>query len=178
MHINLFKTFYYIDKFNKEHLEKLNKNINIIYRNYKNTNEEELIKLRKFSKKKGFKIYLANNINLAIKLKYDGLYLPSFNYSKIIKEKFKKNFLLLGSAHNTKEIKIKEKQGIDYLFLSPLFKTKHKNELGIIRFNLLSKFTKKKIIALGGINQQNIKKLNLLNINGYASITFIKKQYE
>ena len=35
---------------------------------------------------------------------------------------------------------------------------------------ILTKLTKKKIIALGGINNGNLKKLNLLNIYGYSGI--------
>ena len=36
---------------------------------------------------------------------------------------------------------------------------------------ILTKLTKKKIIALGGINNKNIKILNLLNIYGYSGIS-------
>ena len=34
--------------------------------------------------------------------------------------------------------------------------------------------TKKKLVALGGINQTNIQKLFLLNTYGFASISFLK----
>ena len=69
-----------------------------------------------------------------------------------------KNFLLLGSAHNNKEIKIKEKQGINILFLSSIFK-KNKNYLGLNKFRIISYLTNKKVIALGGITK-NLKMLN------------------
>ena len=36
--------------------------------------------------------------------------------------KFKKKFILIGSAHNLKEIRIKEKQKVNEIFLSSLFK--------------------------------------------------------
>ena len=61
----------------------------------------------------------------------------------------KKKFKIIGSAHNVKEIKIKEKQNCEEIFLSPIFKTeKHKNYLDTIKFNNLAIETKKKIIAL------------------------------
>lgn len=119
---------------------------------------------------------MANNIKLAIKLDLDGAYIPSF-YNKMLINSFskKKNFQLIGSAHTIKEIKIKEKQGVKIIFLSPLFKTlKSKNYLNIFNFNLLSKKTNLKIIALGGINKLNFKKLFLLKIHGFASISFFK----
>ena len=52
---------------------------------------------------------------------------------------------------------------------------KNKNFLGITKFNLIRLYTKKKIIALGGINQKNIKKLKLCNVKGVASISWVKK---
>ena len=74
-------------------------------------------------------------------------------------------------------IRIKEKQGVRCIFLSPIFKnTKNVNYLGIYRFNYLSKLTDRKIIALGGINEINIKKLRFLKCNGYASITYLKNK--
>ena len=73
-----------------------------------------------------------------------------------------KNFKIVGSAHNLKEIRIKELQKVDKIFLSSLFK-KNKNYLGINKFKLISNLTKKKIVVLGGITKKNIKLLNLLN---------------
>ena len=86
-----------------------------------------------------------------------------------------KNFLLLGSAHNNKEIKIKEKQGINILFLSSIFK-KNKNYLGLNRFKLISNLTNKRVIALGGITSENLKKLSLVNCKGFAGISFFQKK--
>ena len=91
---------------------------------------------------------------------------------EIIEHKSKK-FLIIGSAHNYKEIKIKEKQSVDIIFLSSLFK-KNKNYLGINRFKLISKLTKKKIVALGGISKNNLKKMSLLNCFGYAAISYFE----
>ena len=66
------------------------------------------------AKKKGFKFYLSNNIKMAIKLNLDGAYIPSFNKSsKHLAFSLKKNFCIIGSAHNLKEIRIKENQKVD-----------------------------------------------------------------
>ena len=62
------------------------------------------------------------------------------------------------------------------IFLSPIFKTdKHKSYLGAVKFNLQAIETKKKIVALGGINQDNLKKVRLTRSIGIASISWIKK---
>ena len=116
-------------------------------------------------------------MRLAIKLKLDGAYLPSFNKRLIYKNLSLFNkFKFIGSAHNISEIKIKEKQNCKEIFLSPIFKTdKHKNYLDTIKFNLQSLVTKKDIVALGGINSDNLRRINLTNAKGIASIAWIKK---
>ena len=114
---------------------------------------------------------------MALKLNLDGVYIPSFNKSRNLIVNFKNNFRILGSAHNLKEIRIKERQGVDTIFIAPIFKTKkNKKNLGINKFNYLSKLSKKKIVALGGINEKNINKLNLLNCEGFAGISFFQNK--
>lgn len=133
-----------------------------------------IIKLKQYCKKKGYKFFISNDIKLALHLNLDGAYIPSFNsQTNHLSFSFKKKFLIIGSAHNYKEIKIKEKQGVNIIFLSSIFK-KNKNYLGINKFKLLSKLTNKKIIALGGISNLNLKKLGLLNCFGFAGISYFE----
>ena len=107
-------------------------------------------------------------------LDLDGVYIPSFNKStKHLSFSFKKKFNLIGSAHNNKEIKIKEKQKVKKIFISSVFK-KNKNYLGINRFKLISNLTKKKVVALGGISKENINKLKLLNGAEFAGISYFE----
>jgi len=149
----------------------------LIYRNYKKKIDENLIKkIKFFCKKKGIKFLISNNFKLAIKLDLDGVYIPSFN--KDIRHNcylIKKKFIILGSAHNLKEVKIKEKQGVKAIFISSIFKKKN-TYLGINKFKNLTKYTSKNIIALGGINRKNLKKLKLLNIYGFAAIELFSKK--
>ena len=130
--------------------------------------------MKTYCKLNGYKFYLSNNIKLAIKLDLDGVYIPSFN-SKIkhLAFSYKKNFLIIGSAHNNREIKIKELQKVEILFLSSLFKN-NKNFLGVNKFKILSNLTKKKVVALGGITSKNRKKLKLLNCFGFAGISYFE----
>ena len=75
-----YNIYYFIDKFNIKELLNINIRINLIYRNYKSSNDlNEILKIKKFCKKNGFKFYLANNIKIAKMLDLDGVYLPSFN---------------------------------------------------------------------------------------------------
>ena len=89
--------------------------------------------------------------------------------------KLKKKFEIIGSAHNLKEIKNKELQKVNKIFLSSLFK-KNKNYLGINKFKLLSNLTKKKVVALGGVSKKNIKLIKLLNSSEFAGISYFKQK--
>ena len=176
MHYNLNTKYYFINKFDTNNIDQQDKQTIIIYRNY-NSDKIDLFKILKFKnycKKKGFKFYLSNNIKLALKLKLDGAYIPSFNkVFNHLNYSYINNFKIVGSAHNLKEIKIKELQQVDKIFLSSLFK-KNKNYLGINKFKLLSNLTKKKIVVLGGISKKNNKLLKILNNFEFAGISYFE----
>ena len=102
--------------------------------------------------------------------------MPSFNKDfSHLSYHFKKDFYLIGSAHNLKEIRIKEKQKVDKIFLSSIFK-KNKNFLGINKFNLISNLSNKGIVALGGLSKDNIKLISLTKSVGFAGISFFTKK--
>ena len=167
------KKYNIIKNFNTKELKNLNSKTGVIYRNYeKMPIITELLKMRTFCKRKGIKLYLSNNIQLAIKLGFDGAYIPAFNKSfKHLNYKLKKNFKILGSAHNIKEIRLKEKQKVNLIFISSIFK-KNKNYLGLYKFMNLEKLTDINIIALGGINRSNLRILSLTNCAGFAGISY------
>jgi thiamine-phosphate pyrophosphorylase len=175
MHINLPSKYYFINKFDTINIGKLDKNTGIIFRNYGSENNlNAILSLKKFCKKNGYKIFLANNVKLALNLNLDGAYIPSFNRdTKHLSFSLTKNFLIFGSAHNNKELKIKEKQLVKIIFLSSIFK-KNKNYLGINKFKLLANLTNLKVVALGGISNKTLKKLKLLDCFGFAGISYFK----
>jgi len=101
---------------------------------------------------------------------------PSFNKDfRHLSYSYKRNFIIIGSAHTLKEIKTKEQQKVQAIFLSSIFKN-NKNYLGINRFKLLALLTQKKIVALGGISKTNIKRLNLIKCFGFAGISFFEQK--
>ena len=175
MHNRILNKYYFINALNKSIIDKQDKTTIIIYRNYNQKLDKKLIlQIKNFCKKKGNKFILANNIKLAITLDLDGAYIPSFNKEKKhLSYSYKKDFIILGSAHNIKEMRTKELQGVNKIFLSSIFK-KNKNFLGIKKFKLFSLLTKKKIIALGGVSQKNLKLLNLVNCSGFAGISYFR----
>ena len=167
--------YYFIDSFNRKEILRLPKKINIIYRNYSAKISEKVIKEIKYlCKRNRSKFYVADNIGIALKFRLDGIYLPAFN--KNFKAKYFKmnNFEILGSAHNFKEIKVKELQNVSEIFLSPLFKDKNNQRLDIYKYLNLKKTTIMKDISLGGIGHENIKKLRMIKPYGFAGISFFE----
>ena len=168
--------YYFINKFDTNIIDKQCKQTTIIYRNYnsKKIDQDLILKIKKYCKKNKVKFYLSNHIKLAIKLDLDGAYIPSFNKStKHLAFSLKKKFNIIGSAHNIREIRAKETQNVNTIFISSIFK-KNKNYLGINKFKLISKLTKKKVVALGGISKNNKKKLKLLNNPEFAGISYFE----
>ena len=168
--------YYFISKFDTNIIDKQNKQTTIIYRNYnsKILDQDLILKIKKYCKLKKIKFYLSNDIKLAIKLDLDGVYIPSFNKStKHLAFSLKKNFNIIGSAHNIKEIKTKETQKVNKIFISSIFK-RNQNYLGINKFKLISKLTKKKVVALGGISKENLRRLRLLNNSEFAGISYFE----
>ena len=172
------KKYYFINKFNTNNIDKQDKQTTIIFRNYssKKIEEDLIIKIKNYCKRKSLKFFLANNIKLAMKLNLDGAYIPAFNKSFIHNSyRLKKNFQLIGSAHNLAEIRIKEKQNVSSIFISSIFKNNKSNQfLGIYRFLNLMSLTKKNVICLGGINKDNVKKIDLLSIGSFGSISMLE----
>ena len=177
MHKYLYKQYYFIEKFDKNHLKKINKKINLIYRNYSKVHDERTIKnLARFCSIENRKLFIANDFKLALKMNINGVYLPSFNKSiRYNCFNFNKNFVILGSAHNIVEVNTKIRQRVKYIFIAPVFKKKLYN-LGIYGFLKLKNFTDKKLIVLGGVTIEKMNMINFLNAEGFAGINYFKKK--
>ena len=179
MHKTLPKIFVFLDQYERQIFENNITNIGIIYRNYNaRKREKELLKIAVACKKARNQLFVSNDIKLVIKVKAEGLYIPSFCKNKNYLNLEKKNIKIIGSAHNQKEIQIKIKQRCSAIFLSPIFYVKKsKYFLGLHKFNYLTHNNRNiKILALGGISKNNLNKLKLLNIKGFGGVSFFKKK--
>ena len=64
---------------------------------------------------------------------------------------------------------------MDKIVLSSLFK-KNKNYLGLNKFRLLTGLSSRKIIALGGVNKENLKTLKLIPHKEFAGISYFEQK--
>ncbi len=178
MHLSNFKKYYFIDEFNPNHLKILDKNISLIWRSKHKPNQKEIIyELAKFCKKNKRSLFISNNIKLAIKLNLDGVYISASNKNFYFNcYKFKKNFKIIGSGHNLKEVNIKKKQRVKEIFISHIFKYKNKHPLGIYKSRLFFEDKSYQKVALGGVDNKNIKLIKLTKFKGIAGISYFKKK--
>ena len=169
MFIKKNKYYIYIENLRSINLDliKRKSKFNLIYRNnLKKENADKVISFIKLCKKKNIKFFVANDISLALKVGANGVYLSSYNKALLKKNKeVGRKFEIIGSAHNFKEIR--------------LFKTDYKNKksfYGTTKFNLLTKNYDNDFVALGGIRSNNLMKLKMLNCEGVALLSEIKKK--
>ena len=167
-----------IKDINLDNIKKLKK-FSIIYRNQdKSENKMELLKFRRVCGLKSIDFYVANNLNLATYLNSDGIYLSSYNKSLKALPLKKMNYRIIGSAHTHNEIYAKVKQGCEKIILSKLFSVSYDKKatfLGVIKFNNLLR-NYRNLIPLGGIHLNNLNSLKLVNCEGFALMSEIKKK--
>ena len=133
-------------------------------------------KVKKICKKFNVKFLINDDVNLVKKLNADGCHLGQKDMSIFKARKIIGNKIIGITCHNS--IKLSKnafKNGADYLALGAFYssktkKTKYKANLKLIK--RIQKITKIPIVAIGGINFNNYKKLllnkaNFLAISGY-----------
>ena len=159
---------------------KIRNKFSIVYRNRnKIHNLDNLLKFRKKCKLKAIRFYVANNYRLAVSLNSDGIYLSSFNKSFKALCLRRKNFDILGSAHNQNEIALKLLQGCNSVLFSKLFRVDYDKKspfLGISKFNKFLSYYPKHLVPLGGIKLDKLNHLRNINCTGIAILSEIKKK--
>jgi len=170
-----FKYYVFLEKINeiiKTNLLKF-KNINVII-NIKNVNQrniEKMLLIIKFCKNNKIPFFLRDNYQLCFKYHSNGVFLSANNQQRIRPLLLKKNFKIIGSAHNQFEYLLKMNQGCKLVMLSPLFFNNKYSEnkiLGLLKFNLVSRNWKIDLCALGGLREANIRKVKLTVANSIA----------
>ena len=132
------------------------------------------IKIKKICKKYKTKFIVNDDVILAKKLNSDGCHLGQKDMNILEAKKILKKKIIGITCHNSiKLAKLAIKNQADYLAFgafnfSKTKKTKHKANLNLIK--KITKITKTPIVAIGGINSDNYKKL-LLNKVNYLAIS-------
>jgi thiamine monophosphate synthase len=142
----------------------------IVYNQSYIADSAQFTEIRKFCKKNNIKFFILDNYKLALKYDLNGLVLSHNNkthsHSKLI---CKKNFTFVGKVHNQNDYYVKYHQNCSKIILSPVFKNEkysYNKLLKINKFNLITRYWKKEIYALGGINLENLKQIKMTKSKG------------
>ncbi len=134
-------------------------------------------KIRTICKKYRIKFIINDDVLLAKKLNSDGCHLGQKDMRFLDARKIIKNKIIGITCHNSiKLVKVGLKNNADYLALGAFYNSRTKKTKFKANINLLKKvkkLTNTPIVAIGGINSDNYKKLllnkaNFLAISGYV----------
>ena len=146
----------------------------------KNERKNKIIKIaqkvKKITKKYNVKLIINDDPHLANKIDAEGCHIGQKDFDIKKARKLLKNKILGVTCHNSIILARKAiKNGADYIALGSFFRSKTKKVKFFADFNTLKivkKFSKIDVVAIGGINYQNYKKVLLnkakfLAISGY-----------
>ena len=144
-------------------------------------------KIIKICRKYGVKFLVNDDPNLALKVNADGCHLGQKDMNIIRAKKILKDKIIGITCHNS--IKLAKKalmNGANYIAVGAFYKTKTKKVKYKANTSILRKIKKlsdNPVVAIGGINEKNYKKLllnkaNFLAISGYIWNNNRYKPYE
>ena len=123
------------------------------------------IKIKKICKKYKVKLIVNDDPNLAKKISADGCHLGQNDMNILTARKILKEQIIGVTCHNSKKlIKQAVKDGANYIAIGAFFKSKTKKVNFIAKPSLISwakRFTRLPVVAIGGINNKNSRKLLL-----------------
>jgi len=152
-------------------LNNLPKNSGVVIRPYDPKQKYKNIKnLIKISRKNSLTILIAGKKAFPFT---NGSHIPRWIFKSP-----KNNKIVSISVHGLKDMRRTINSKANLAFISPVFQTTshlHKDLLGVVKLGLISRKFKIPLIALGGINEKNIKSLRSIPIHGCAGIDVFEK---
>jgi thiamine-phosphate pyrophosphorylase len=125
------------------------------------------------------KILVNDRADIVLAAKAAGVHLTSQSLpTTIIRQNFPPNFIIGVSAHSLAEAKKAQIEGADFATFSPIFKTASKEKYGAPQGleklrEVCENLDSFPVIALGGINETNYRKVVEKGASGFAAIRFL-----
>ena len=137
---------------------------------------EEALKLRQICKNITFLVN--DRLDLAQAVNADGVHLGCQDLPyKIARKLLGKNKIIGLTVHSLKEARGAQRQGADYIGISPIFTTKTKKDtgkpVGIRLIREVKEYASIPIIAIGGINLSNAEEVIAAGADGLCAISAV-----
>lgn len=132
-------------------------------------------KVKKLTDKYGVDLIINDDIELCNKIDASGVHLGQSDLVENIREKLGRDKILGISVRDEKEAKDAIKMGCDYFGVGAVFNTSTKLDAKVVEMDMLKKLAEfgVPVVAIGGINFQNIGRLRNTGISGVALISDI-----
>jgi thiamine-phosphate pyrophosphorylase len=144
----------------------------------KNTSTKKMVEIAKDLKKicndYNVPLIINDRLDVALAVKADGIHVGQEDMPIEIVKKYAQDMIVGVSASNIKEALEAEKKGADYIGAGTIFPTKTKkdaNYMGLETLNTLMKKMKIPVVAIGGINLNNLKEVLKTNVDGVCVIS-------
>jgi thiamine-phosphate pyrophosphorylase len=127
--------------------------------------------LRHIANRRGLKLLLAGDPGYALAWKADGHHGP--HHQRLSPD------IRSAPVHDLAELRHAERQGVDLVFISPLFATRShpgQRPLGPVRFAALASRAHVPVMALGGVGRRHARLIRMLGASGYGAIDSLTSQ--
>jgi thiamine-phosphate pyrophosphorylase len=134
--------------------------------------------IREITERKGANLIINDRVDIAIAVDADGVHLGWQSLEiDTVRRMIGQDKIIGFSAHSLEEAKRAENSGADYISISPIFDTVNKDyfiePLGVGEIGKIKAQINIPVIALGGINENNVSKVLKSGADGIAMISAI-----
>jgi len=135
-------------------------------------------KLREITLKAGVIFIVNDRVDIALSVDADGVHLGEDDMPIAYARKILGEGKIIGiSVDNVEKAKIAEAEGADYIALGPIFSTKTKinagEPVGVEEIKKVKSIVRLPVIAIGGINLQNIQLVAMAGADSVAIISAV-----
>ncbi|MCR5273115.1 MAG: thiamine phosphate synthase [Lachnospiraceae bacterium] len=138
---------------------------------------EEAIKIHTLCKEYKVPFFVNDNVDIAIKCKAEGVHVGQEDLAADeVRKKVGENMMIGVSAHTVEEAKEAVRNGADCLGVGAMFQTSTKADADVLPMEVLRDICDAvdiPVVAIGGINKDNIKELKGTGIDGVALVSAI-----
>ena len=150
---------------------KLPRGVAVVYRHFGAENRDRIARqLATFARQRGLVLLIAGDTALARRVGADGVHWPE---KRLPKHRARLFALETAAAHSTEALQRAAAYGADACILAPVFETRSVSgnpALGLFHASQMARAARTPVIALGGIDSDNARKLSGRGFAGIAAV--------
>ena len=137
--------------------------------------KEDAVKLLKICRENNVLFIVNDYVDIALEIGADGVHLGQSDISIAEAREFCGNELIIGlSTHSVEQAIDADQEDVDYITIGPIFKTRVKDyEVGVEIIKPVLDNIQKPLIAIGGINKENIDEVLEQGVRSIAVISTV-----